>query len=452
MADIIQMTQLSPTMEEGLLVEWLVKEGDSVEVGDLIVEIETDKATMEMESYFDGTILKILVQADESVPIGGALAIVGEPDENIDDLLQDIKNQSGASAESSQSEPQTDTTDDQAADAKTDAGDLADKSSNEPKETDSRAPKSPDDEAAKKTTDDRPSSRTSTERILSSPLARKIAKDHDLPLEQIDGSGPGGRIIKRDVEQAIERGISAPSDVPASRAPTRENARVKLTPMRKAVAQNTTEAWKIPAFMLTRKIRMDHILAFRTQINDALENQDNAPRISINDLIIKAVALALRDVPEVNVAFQDDAIVHYGVSRIGIAVALEGGLITPVIENAEEKGLKDIATEVRELAERARKKRLKPEEYSDASFSISNLGMFDIDHFTAVLNPPGAAILAVGKSTPELTPAENERGFMQQTTMHVTLTCDHRAIDGALGAQWLQVLARYLENPATMIL
>lgn len=452
MADIIQMTQLSPTMEEGLLVEWLVKEGDSVEVGDLIVEIETDKATMEMESYFDGTILKILVQADESVPIGGALAIVGEPDENIDDLLQDLKNQSGASAESSQSEPKTDTTDDQAADAKTDAGDLADKSSNEPKETDSRAPKSPDDEAAKKTTDDRPSSRTSTERILSSPLARKIAKDHDLPLEQIDGSGPGGRIIKRDVEQAIERGISAPSDVPASRAPARENARIKLTPMRKAVAQNTTEAWRIPAFMLTRKIRMDHILAFRTQINDALAKEDNAPRISINDLIIKAVALALRDVPEVNVAFHDDAIVQYGVSRIGIAVALEGGLITPVIENAEEKGLKDIATEVRELAERARNKRLKPEEYSDASFSISNLGMFDIDHFTAVLNPPGAAILAVGKSTPELTPAENERGFIQQTTMHVTLTCDHRAIDGALGAQWLQVLARYLENPATMIL
>lgn len=445
MADIIQMTQLSPTMEEGLLVEWLVKEGDSVEVGDLIVEIETDKATMEMESYFDGTILKILVQADESVPIGGALAIIGEPDENIDDLLQEIKNQSGASVEPSESDEKSD-----AAEQKSDA-------EQEPKTETSKAEDTEIEDAPKAKTEaasaPKKSKRKAGERVLSSPLARKIAEKHDLDLENIDGSGPGGRIIQRDVEEALERGTSAPKSAPkAATAPTAEDQRIKLTPMRKAVAQNTTEAWKIPAFMLTRKIRMDQLVAFRAQINDALKNQEDAPRISINDLIIKAVALALQEVPEVNVAFQNDSILQYGTTRIGIAVALDGGLITPVIENAEHKGLREIAVEVRELADRARNKRLKAEEYSNASFSISNLGMFDIDHFTAVLNPPGAAILAVGKSAPELVPADNDRGFTQQTTMHVTLTCDHRAIDGALGAQWLQALARYLETPATMLL
>ena len=431
MADIIQMTQLSPTMEEGLLVEWLVKEGDSVEVGDLIVEIETDKATMEMESYFDGTILKILVQEDDSVPIGGALAIIGDPDENIDDLLEEIENQSAAKDAPSDETPAED--------------------------TERSAPQSKEDDAepAPDTTQSTPRTRLDPDagdRILASPLARKMAKDNDLPLHKIEGSGPSGRVIKRDVEDAIKHGIKDDVRTTTHALPTREDKSVKLSPMRRAVANNTTEAWKIPAFMLTRKIRMDNALAFRAQINDALANQEDAPRVSINDLIIKAVALALKELPEVNVAFQDDSILHYGVSRIGIAVALDGGLITPVIENAEHKGLREIATEVRELAGRARDKRLQEHEYTNASFSISNLGMFDIDHFTAVLNPPGAAILAVGKSTPELVAADNERGFEQQTVMHVTLTCDHRAIDGALGAQWLQVLARYLESPATMIL
>lgn len=437
MADIIQMTQLSPTMEEGLIVEWLVKEGDNVQVGDLIVEIETDKAAMEMESYYDGTILKILVEEGDSVPMGAALAIIGEPDENIDDLIEQAKSQGDADAK-----PQP----------KAEPEDSAETAKPQPsKETPTQQTPPPTDAPSANAA---PPLRGEYERILASPLARKIAADHDLPLAQIDGSGPGGRIIKSDIEHAIEHGLpsieeSAPQ---ATFAPRAEDQHVKLSPMRRAVAQNTTAAWEIPAFMLTRKIRMDHALAFRAQINDALSGQEDAPRVSINDLIIKAVALALRDVPEVNVAFQQDSILHYGVSRIGIAVALEGGLITPVIENAESKGLRHIAEEVRELATRARNKRLKEHEYTNASFSISNLGMFDIDHFTAVLNPPGAAILAVGKSSPELVAADNERGFTQQTTMHVTLTCDHRAIDGALGAQWLQALARYLEHPATMIL
>lgn len=432
MAEVIQMTQLSPTMEEGLLVEWLVEEGDSVSVGDLIVEIETDKAAMEMESYFDGTILKILIQAGDSVPIGGALAIVGEPDENIDDLLEQLKTDAASAPEDSVSEAE----EAQTADA-----------------TEETTDKTPEDTATK--TADAPRTRPGLHpvkggRILASPLARKMAENERLPIEQIEGSGPGGRVIKRDIEDAVEHGLPAISGVAAPAAP--QSKSVPLTPMRRAVARNTTDAWEIPAFMLTRKIRMDNALEFRAQINNALAAQDDAPRVSINDLIIKAVGLSLREFPDVNVAFQGDSIKYYGVSRIGIAVALDGGLITPVIQNAEGKGLREIATEVRELAGRAHDKRLQAHEYSDASFTISNLGMFGIDHFTAVLNPPGAAILAVGASAPELVAADNDRGFEQQSVMQVTLTCDHRAIDGAMGAQWLQVFARYLESPATMVL
>lgn len=426
MAEVIQMTQLSPTMEEGLLVEWLVEEGDTVSVGDLIVEIETDKAAMEMESYFDGTILKILIEAGDSVPIGGALAIVGEPDEDIDDLLEQIK-KDAAAEDSASGEDEAETTE------------------TPEQKSEAAAPQ------AIETPQQRPGLHpTEGGRILASPLARKMAEDENLPLEQIEGSGPGGRIIKRDIEEVLEHGLPATAGVAAPAAP--ESKSVPLSPMRRAVARNTTEAWKIPAFMLTRKIRMDNTLEFRAQINDALADQEDAPRVSINDLIIKAVALSLREFPDVNVAFQGDAIKYYGVSRIGIAVALDGGLITPVIQNAEGKGLRQIAAEVRELAGRAHDKRLEPHEYSDASFTISNLGMFGIDHFTAVLNPPGAAILAVGTSAPELVAADNERGFEQHSFMQVTLTCDHRAIDGAVGAQWLQVFARYLESPATMVL
>lgn len=441
MADTIEMIQLSPTMEEGLLVAWLKHEGDTVAVGDLIAEVETDKASMEMESFYDGTILKILVPDGSSVRVGTPLAIIGEPGEDITHLLASASSAPGTKAPT------------------TDAPSSADAAASSPAPTPAAAPIPTSSTPPKAAPHDAP--HPGEARVLSSPVARRIADDHDLSVADIPGSGPAGRVIKRDVEAAIAQAAatatspessthaappaSAPAPVPAS-------ARVPLSPMRRAIARNTTDAWSIPAFMLTRVIRMDAALALRKDANAALERAGSNAKVSVNDLIIKASALALRDVPAVNVAFEGDALRQYEQSRIGVAVALDGGLITPVVANAEEKSLGAIATEVRELAERAKAKKLAPHEYADASFSISNLGMFGIEHFTAVLNPPGAAILAVGATSQVLVPDASERGFSTEQQLRVTLTCDHRALDGAVGAQWLQRFAAYLEEPFTLLL
>lgn len=425
MAEIIQMIQLSPTMEEGLLVEWLKKEGDTVSVGDLIAEVETDKATMEMESFYDGTILKILVDEGSAVTVGKALAIIGDADEDITALLAEI----ASDAEKSKGEAAP-----------------AEPAAPSPSVTTPAAP-SPASTASAPAPSLQPSS---GERTLSSPLARRLASDHEVDLENIAGSGPAGRVIKRDVEAALRESSAAAVVSSSIEAPVGETQ--ALSPMRRAIAKNTSEAWTIPAFMLTRVVRMDAALAFRTELNAQLALRDDGLKVSVNDLIIKASALALRDMPALNVAFREDGLHRYPQSRIGIAVAIDQGLITPVVANAENKGLGQIAAEVRDLAERARDRKLRPEEYSNASFSISNLGMFGIDHFTAILNPPGAAILAVGASKAVLVPADNDKGFTRETQMSVTLTCDHRAIDGAVGAKWLQHFAGFLEAPLTMML
>lgn len=453
MAEIIEMTQLSPTMEEGLLVEWLKKEGDTIEVGELIAEIETDKASMEMESYFDGTILKILVNEGDSVPIGNAMAIIGDPDEDISDLLASLQSKKSDANESDANESNVGESSEEDVDARNLQDEQGDSDDHNDVVDTSDTGSSSGAASQERTRIKRLTPRREGERILASPLARRIAKEHDIPLAQIEGSGPAGRVIQRDIEDAIAQGVTAPAASRADAAfPIAEDQKIKLTPMRKAVAQNTTAAWEIPAFMLTRSIKMDAVLAFRAQLNEALAQQEDGLKISINDLIIKAAALALRDQPSINVAFHQDHILQYGHTRIGIAVALDGGLITPVISQAEHKNVRQIAIEVRDLATRARSKKLSSEEYNNASFSISNLGMFGIDHFTAVLNPPGAAILAIGQSAKKLVAADNERGFETRTIMQVTLTCDHRAIDGADGAAWLQRFAGYLERPATMLL
>ena len=432
MAELIQMIQLSPTMEEGLLVEWLKKEGDTVSVGDLIAEVETDKASMEMESFYDGTILKLLVEEGASVTVGKPLAIIGEEGEDISDLLAELE--AGGAPESSAPARDDDTPAD-------------------PPPTGTPAPPASATSAA-------PSLQPRDDgRVLSSPLARRIAGEHDLPIAEIDGSGPGGRVIKRDVEAALRDGLPPHrvDSAPAARATARPSDQAsstleRLSPMRRAIARNTTDAWEIPAFMLTRTIRMDDALALRREMNARLEAREGGGKISVNDLVLKACALALRDEPTVHASFEDGELRQYHRSRIGVAVAIDDGLITPIVEDAEYKGLAQIAEEVRDLAGRARDKKLSPEEYSGSTFSVSNLGMFGIDHFTAVLNPPGAAILAVGASKSVLVPADNDRGFVKETQMSVTLTCDHRVIDGAVGARWLQLFAGYLEAPLTMLL
>lgn len=445
MAEIIEMIQLSPTMDAGILVEWLKKEGDSVQVGDLIAEVETDKTTMEMESFYDGTILRILAAEGSSVNVGKPLAIIGEPGEDIDALVQTLAQNASAAPTAAAKEPTTAPSTTPAAATPAAATPVAVIAGATPAQASASAASEP--------------LRQEGERILSSPVARRVAQENQLSLDTVHGSGPAGRIIKRDVEAALHAGATssakeaaprpARSDAPITAQQERSSA--ALSPMRKAIARNTTEAWKIPAFMLTRTIRMDSALAFRREINASLQRAGHDTGISVNDLIIKASALALRDLPEVNVAFQDDALVQYAQSRIGVAVAIEGGLLTPVVENAEARTLRSIAEEVRELAARAKAKKLSPDAYSNASFSISNLGMFGIDHFTAVLNPPGAAILAVGQSKRVLVPDDSERGFHEEQQMSVTLTCDHRALDGAVGAQWLQRFAAYLEEPLTLV-
>lgn len=434
MADIIEMIQLSPTMDAGMLVEWLKKEGDTVSTGDVIAEVETDKTSMEMESFYDGVVLKILAPEGSSVKVGRPLAIVGKPGEDISALLASIEG-------GSEIAPSADTP--------------AAVEVTAPTTAQANAPQTSPPVVAPTSSAQQKSGEP--ERLLSSPVARKIAKEAGVPLDAIEGSGPAGRIVKRDVEAAISGEHKVAARPPASSPPAQtqrvlETQTQRLSPMRKAIARNTTEAWKIPAFMLTRTIRMDAALAFRKQMNDSLKRAGKEGSVSVNDLVIKAAALALQDVPEVNVAFSDDGIIQYPVSRIGVAVAVEGGLLTPVVENAEGRSFTSIAAEVRDLATRAKAKKLGPEEYSNASFSISNLGMFGIDHFTAVLNPPGAAILAVGGSKAVLVPDDSERGFHAEQQMSVTITCDHRALDGAVGAQWLQRFAAYLEEPLTMVL
>ena len=420
MADIIEMIQLSPTMEEGVLVEWLKKEGDAVEEGEVIAEIETDKATMEMESFYEGTVLKLLVAAGDAAAVGTALAIVGAPGEDISALLATA---SGSAAPSlPAAEPPA------AAAEPTPAAPAAV----------AAAP------AATSADDDR--------RVRSSPLARKIAADRGIDVRAVTGTGPAGRIVKRDVEAYVAPAAEAPRAAaapvlapPPAVAAGLEGETVRLSQMRKAIAKNLSVAWQAPAFMLTREIAMDAAMAFRAQLNAALA-ADDAGKVSVNDLMIKACGKALIDVPEMNAAFQGDELFLYKTADIGVAVAIDGGLITPIVRRAEQKSLIAIAAESRALALKARDKKLEPHEYSGSTFSISNLGMFGIDHFTAVLNPPAAGILAVGQ-TKRVPIVDGDGELSVGQRMTVTLTCDHRAVDGAVGAVFLQRFARYMETP-----
>jgi pyruvate dehydrogenase E2 component (dihydrolipoamide acetyltransferase) len=427
MADIIEMIQLSPTMEEGKLVAWLKKEGDKVATGDLIAEVETDKATMEMESFFDGTILKILAPAGTSARVGMKLAIIGKPGEDISGLIGDAP-AAGATP---------------AADAAP-AADVA------------QAPAP----AVAQATDVSPApaatppASAASQRHLSSPLARKVASDLGVNITEVAGSGPAGRVVKRDVDAAA----AAPKPAPAAAGTTTPSApavigsgrRVELSPMRKAIARNLTAAWQAPSFTITRDVAMDATTALRAQVNADLAATGSKLKLSVNDFVLRAVALALVDVPEMNAAFDGDAIKLFDSVDIGMAVALDGGLITPIVRQAHKKSIATIATEARELATRARDKKLKPEEFTGSTFSVSNLGMFGIDHFTAVLNPPAAGILAVGAVVRKpVVLSDNTLGIGDR--MSVTLTADHRAVDGALAATWMQKLVSYLEHPTLLL-
>lgn len=431
MADVMEMLALSPTMDEGVLAEWKVEEGDTVEEGEVIADVETDKATMEMESFHDGTVLKLLVDAGSTVEVGDPLIIIGEEGEDISDALDGFESGGDTASED------------------------AEEADSAPDDSEESAPEeSASDEPAK----DEPETGGDERRLKASPLARRMAEDKGLNLRDIDGSGPGGRIIKRDIEAAEEAKAEAPK--PTTEAPAGElsgsdvsfvpGETESLSQMRKTIARRLVEVWQTtPHFYLTREIDMGPLMERRAEINDQLESAEADLKISVNDLIVKASAAALEAYPDMNVAFTDDGLYHFDEVNVGVAVAVDEGLITPTVKNADQKSVGSIAREIREMAGRAREGKLAPEEYSSHTFSVSNLGMYDIDEFMAVINPPDAAILACG--TVQEKPVVEDGELAVGTRMKVSLACDHRAVDGAVGAEFLQELVRRLENPMTLL-
>ena len=435
MATKVIMPKLSPTMEEGQISRWLKKEGDKVSMGEPLAEIDTDKATMEMQALGNGVLRKILINEGQAAPLGQLIAVIGEPDEDIASLVSEAPAAAPAQ-EQKKEEPQA-------------------APNQEP------APPAPQAKAAAAgagTVDNgrQPQAETSdSARLIVSPLAARMAAEAGLDLRSLQGSGPGGRIIKKDIEAALTQPKAAP---PAQAFPRAvEPGRFQQTPasayrdepaseIRKTIAKRlVTSLGPVPHFFLTSEIEMDRAAEMRQGIN-AL---DPDLKISINDIIIKVVAAALIQHPEVNASFQEKFVRYYEHADIGVAVAIEDGLITPVVRSADQKSLSQIAAEVRELAGRARSRKLKPEEYTGASFSISNLGMFGIDEFTAVINPPEGAILAVGAMTAKPVVRDNEIVIRQ--IMRVTMSCDHRVIDGATGAKFLQTFKKILENPMYLV-
>jgi len=445
MATQVIMPKLSPTMEEGQLSRWLKKEGDKVSMGEPLAEIDTDKATMEMQALGSGVLRKILIQEGESAPLGQLIAIIGEPDEDISALT--------AQAESSQSTKAAAPTEPAKGSRAPEAG-LAAVPEAEP-------PRIAVDASGNGSKDAAQPSDSSSKRLIVSPLAARMAAESGIDLRSVSGSGPGGRIIKRDVEQVI----SGKSTTAMAQAPTRHLRAVEASPfqksataqasayrdepaseMRRTIAKRlVTSLGPVPHFFLTTEIEMDRAAEMRKGINEL----DPELKISINDIIIKVAAAALMQHPQVNASFQDKVVRYYEHADIGVAVAIEEGLITPIIRAADQKSLSEISAETRDLAERARHRKLRPEEYLGASFSVSNLGMFGIDEFTAIINPPEAAILAVGAMSAKPVVRNNELVIRQM--MRVTMSCDHRVVDGATGAKFLQTFKKILENPLFLV-
>jgi pyruvate dehydrogenase E2 component (dihydrolipoamide acetyltransferase) len=429
MAKILDMPKLSPTMEEGQISVWHRKEGDVVGVDDLLAEVETDKATMEFRSFDAGTLLKILVPAGSMVKLGQPVAIVGAKGEDVSAL---VTQSAGAGAPSSAAPPAT---------AKAAEASVAAPTSALAAAPDAPAPGG---------------------RLRASPYVRRLARDRGLDLGPVRGSGPHGRIVLRDLEAAMASGVGAPRA--ASRATGRGGDSEKpqlaepevrpLSMMRKTIARRLTESkQRVPHFYLTVDVDADKLSSLREQINADLASStpkgQEPTKVSVNDLIVRAVAIALVRVPTCNAQFTDDAILVHRRVDLSVAVAVDDGLVTPVVRNADQKSLLGIAEEIRDLASRAREKKLKPEEMMNGTFSISNLGMYGIDEFAAVINPPEGAILAVGQVRRE--PVVRGDAVVPGRRLAMTLSCDHRVIDGAVGATFLRALRNILENPTQIL-
>lgn len=417
MAEIIRMPKMSDTMTEGVVVKWLVKEGDTVKSGDIIAEVETDKATMDFECYSKGTLLHIAAGEGQAVPVDGIVAIVGQPGEDFSALLSGSQATAAASNNAPAAEP-----------VNTAAAVTPVQSS----------PAAPVSNAAPVS-----APANNTGRILASPLARKLAADKGIDLSLVNGSGENGRIVKQDVEQFQAPAQAAPA---ATVFPGTESyEEVPVSQMRKTIAARLSESkFSAPHFYLNIEVNMDKAISAREQLNAISE-----VKISMNDLVVKAVAGALRKHPKVNSSWLGTKIRYNHHIHIGVAMAVDEGLLVPVVRFADQKSLSQISTEVKEYGKKAKEKKLQPQDWAGNTFTVSNLGMFGIDSFTAIINPPDACILAVGAVKDTVGVVNGE--VKPVKTMNVTLSCDHRVVDGATGAQFLQTFRALLEEPVRML-
>ncbi|KAA1468160.1 pyruvate dehydrogenase [Dentipellis sp. KUC8613] len=427
------MPAMSPTMTEGGISSWKKAEGESFSAGDVLLEIETDKAVIDVEAQDDGVVAKIIKpDGSKNIAVGSPIAILAEEG---DDLSAAAEMAEKASSE----QPEPPKTEESAPPPPP-------KSEQPPPKAESSAPK--------------PESKSELaegDRIFASPIAKKIALERGIPLSKIKGTGPEGRIIREDVEKYQPPAATAAAPAPAPGAPaaqTPDYVDIPLTNMRRTIGQRLSQAKvEAPHYYLTVDINMDKVTKLREVFNKTFAEKDKAAKLSVNDFIVKAVSKALEDVPEANSAWLGEVVRQYKKADICIAVATPNGLITPIIKDVGSKGLSTISAEAKALAKKARDGKLQPQEYQGGTFTISNLGMYDINHFTAIINPPQSCILAVGSTQPTLVPApEEERGFKTVNIMKVTLSSDHRTVDGAVGARWLSAFKGYLENPLTFML
>jgi pyruvate dehydrogenase E2 component (dihydrolipoamide acetyltransferase) len=423
MANIIEMPKLSDTMTGGTVVSWLKQEGDVVESGDILAEIETDKATQELECFDEGIILKIYIQAGGKAPCGHPLCAVGEKGEEAPEVEMRATPPDPEKAKPTLTE------------------------SERPKEEKVSPPK-PEPKASKEPSAKKPvATTTSGQRTFASPLARKIAEDKGIPLEAIKGSGPSGRIVQDDVIAAAQAGVKG---IPAAAVPLEE----KLTPVstiREVIARRLLESkTQVPHFYLEKEVNAAPLLKTRVALNEKLKNLGQSIKLTVNDYILKASAEALRTVPAMNTSWEGENIRQHGAVHLSFGVALADGLVTPVIRDAEKKDLVTISREARELIDKARAKKLTPEEMSGSTFTVTNLGMYGVNSFYGIINPPNAGILSVGGTFKKPIVDENDNIVIGQR-MCLGISGDHRVVDGAVGALFLQALAENLENPAIML-
>jgi len=426
-------------MTEGGIANWKKAEGESFSAGDVLLEIETDKATIDVEAQEDGILAKIIKpDGSKGVQVGSPIAILAEEGDDLsgaaklaEDAAGEAPKKSEGSAEESKKSEST-----------------PKPKAEEKKASPEASQKAPESEARREVL-------PKGERIFATPIAKRLALERGVPLAQVKGTGPEGRITREDVEKfKPEAAASASAATSAPAAPGADYEDVPVSNMRRTIGQRLTQSkQELPHYYVTVDVRMDRVLKLRSVFNKALSEKEGGAKLSVNDFIVKATQLALVDVPEANSAWLGDKIRTYKKADICVAVATPTGLITPIIKDVGSKGLVSISSEAKALAKKARDGKLQPQEYQGGTFTISNLGMYDVAHFTAIINPPQSCILAVGSTTPTLVPApESERGFETANVMKVTLSSDHRTVDGAVAARWLKAFKGYLENPLTFML